>query len=207
MVHTNSKEPGLPEFIQFNTLSKGDLIAEYLVANGVKDHQISIESMANNFPLAEQDSTNPDSDYLHQNKRIEFEIVNGNNELLIGAVRDSMITGTKTINKKADFFNAIRKGLYYSVEFASSDRMYKNAVLRLYDGIYIRKESPSSQNKYYVGLYKTFAEAQKQQLSLANSSAPYSKVIPFLAGSIITEEELEKVALRVPDLKNFLSNQ
>lgn len=206
--HTDHLEPGLPEFVQYNTIKRANLVARYLMDNGVARDNISIESVSANYPLAKpMISGLLNSEYLAYNKRIEFEIIDQDNSTLASHnISDAKIPGY-ALDRKYELYAHIREELYYSVEIASSEHIFKNAVLRLYDDIYIRKQSPVANNRYYIGIFNKYVEVLALQKELAESSAPYAKIKVFYQGQPVAAAELPLLAKDYPDLEAYLADQ
>ena len=207
IAYTDHLEPGLPEFMQYNTIKRANLLAEYLLDNNIEAHQISIESVSNNYPLAKEDVAGKKNiAYLPFNKRIDIEIRDHSGVVLHGQeLNDFQIPGY-ALDRKYELFSQIREEVYYSVEIANSPHIYKNAVLRLYDDIYIRKSAPTANNQYFIGIYTKYADAQALQLDLADSSAPYSKIVAFYNGMPLADSQLDELQVTYPDLVEYRKN-
>jgi len=206
--HTDHLEPGLPEFMQYNTLKRANLVARYLMDNGVPRDNISIESVSANYPLAKPTvSGQVNKDYLAYNKRIEFEILDKNKAILAAHnISDAEIPGY-AVDRKYELYTQIREELYYSVEIANSEHIFKNAVLRLYDDIYIRKQTPVANNRYYIGIFNKYEEVLALKQELAESSAPYAEIKVFYQGQTVAPSDLKFLAKDYPDLEAYLAGQ
>lgn len=201
---TDHTEPGLPEFMQYNTLKRANLIADMLLEGGVASENIVIESMCDNYPIARKEvAGQPNTDFKPYNKRIDIEVRDASDAILIDQeIADMKIPGY-AMDRKFQLYSQIREEVYYSVEIASAESIFKNAVLRLYEDIYIRKESADEDNKYYIGLYNTYMDAVNLQKDLLNSSAPYAKVVAFYNGSRIDSRKLSSLIDDYPQLKAY----
>ena len=206
--HTDHLEPGLPEFMQYNTLKRANLVARYLMENGVARDNISIESVSANYPLAKPViSGQLNREYLGYNKRIEFEILDEDNTILATHnISDSKIPGY-ALDRKYELYSQIREEVYYSVEIANSEHIFKNAVLRLYDDIYIRRNSPTAKNRYYIGVFNKYEQVLALQQELEKSSAPYAEIKVFYQGQPVSKSNLKLLAKDYPDLNAYLAGQ
>jgi len=101
----------------------------------------------------------------------------------------------------------VRDDIYYSVEIASSSHIYKNAVLRLYDDIYIRRATPISDNKYYVGIQNDYEKIKLLQEELSASSAPYAKIVAFYNGMPLRKSKASSILNDYPELKDYLEDK
>jgi len=182
LAHTDDSELGLPEYVQYNTFKRALKIAEYLNASGISSERIRIESLANNFPLIKSEIAGKkiDSLYAH-NKRIDI-LIRGNNDVKEDNIINDGSIPDYAFDRKYELFRSIREGTYYSIEIATTARIFKNAVLRLYNDIYMRRETLDDKNKYYIGIYTQKEDAEKVSEQLSKTSTPYAKVVKFVNG-------------------------
>ena len=207
IAHTDHLEPGLPEFMQYNTLKRANYLGRYLLENNIPKSQISIESVCANYPMARPEISGVlNTEYLSYNKRIEFEIMDREGIVLASHNIDTAGIPHYAIDTKYELFSQVREELYYSVEIATSNHIYKNAVLRLYDNIYIRKSDPLADNKYYIGIFSTYEEVQTLQAELAESSAPYAKIKAFYRGMPVRPEKYDVISAEYPNFKLYLAS-
>ncbi|NNF21028.1 MAG: OmpA family protein, partial [Saprospiraceae bacterium] len=205
IAHTDHLEPGLTEFVQYNSLKRARTVAEYFIENGVKPDRISFESVAYNFPIAKREiAGNINNDYLFYNRRIDFEFYNSKNEILISPDFYSLDLPAYASDRKHVLYSDIREELYYSIWIGSSERMFKNAVLRLYQDIYIRRESFSDLNNYYCGFFTSYEEAKAQMEMMKEKSNLDFRVQAFYNGHKPGDQEIEQLAESYPDLKTYI---
>ena len=183
LVHTDHLELGLPEYTQYNTFKRARQVAKYLVDNGIDKSRIRIESVANNFPLIKEDiSGEKISSLLAHNKRVDILIYEDNNLIQEDNVAQDGSIPSYAFDKRYELFRSVREGRYYSVEIASADRIFKNAILRLYNDIYIRRDNFDGPNHYFIGVYTQKEDAINLKKELDETSTPYAKVVEFVNG-------------------------
>jgi hypothetical protein len=203
LAYTDHLEPGLPEFVQYNTMKRATYVADYLIENGVDPKRIHIESLAANYPVVKQNSAGRQNDaFLKYNKRIDLELTDNNGQTLSSFLMDEMVP-EYAYDPRHELFLSIREDLYYSVEIAHTNRLFKNAVLRLYSDIYVRKEDMSQENKYYIGLYTTLDEAKSLQFELLQSSAPSAKIVAFYNGMPVNKSNYHLVVKYHPEIADL----
>ena len=204
LVYTDATEPGLPEFVQYNTLLRAKTISDYLVELGIEPYRIHIESLAANYPVARQEvAGQPNSEYAYLNKRIETQIVKNNGKIIADHRVDPNNMPLAYRDRKYILFQDIRDELFYSVKVGSTPRIFKNAILRFYDDIYVRKESATSNNDYYIGVYTKYADAKALQEKLKSSSAPIKEIVAFYNGKIVERVDIDALSAEYPDLSNY----
>lgn len=205
--YTDYQEPGLPEFVQYNTLLKAETIADAILEYGVKPDQIKIESLASNFPVAKKEVAGKlNEDQLYFNKRIDVDLRKKSGQMVEDYSFNPETLPLASRDRKYILFKDIREELYYSVKVASSPRIFKNAILRLYNDIYIRKEHAEANNDYYIGIYTNLKDAQALKEKLHNSTAPLSELVAFYNGRIVQFEDVEALSAEYPDLKAYKFN-
>ena len=111
------------------------------------------------------------------------------------------------LDRRYELFHQIREDVYFSVEIASSPTIFKNAVLRLYDDIYIRKNTPLADNLYYIGILPNYADAVLLKEELEVSSAPYAKIVAFHHGKPIPRNKINEFVKEFPELQAFKDAQ
>jgi outer membrane protein OmpA-like peptidoglycan-associated protein len=202
--YTDHLEPGLPEFVQYNTLLRSKSISDYLIELGIEPQRIKIESLGYNYPIAKAEiAGNENEEYIYLNRRIEAQFINANG----GVIEDHRIDPSNlpdySRDRKYILFQDIRDEVYYSVKIASTPRIFKSSVLRMYDDIYVRKESGDAHNDYYIGIYTRYTDAKNLQEQVAKSNAPMSEIVAFFNGNPISTEDIEALVSEYPDLKNY----
>ena len=140
--------------------------------------------------------------HLKYNRRVDLEMVDKYNQTLDAFSLEDLIP-EYAYDRRHELFMSIREGLYYSIEISETNRLFKNAVLRLYNDIYIRKENMSLQNKYYIGIYTQLEEATELLNDLQKSSAPYARLVAFFNGTPITPENIIQLKKNHPELSSF----
>lgn len=207
IAHTDYLEPGLPEFVQYNTLKRAKTIAERLVEEGIEADRISIESVAANYPVVRNEVAGKEyEDHLYLNKRIDLQISNAKGAIVKDHTVKVEDIPAFALDRRFELYQSIREELYYSVQIAETERIFKNAILRLYSDIYVRKDAPASNNKYYIGMYTKFEDAKKLKEDLMTSSAPMFKIVAFYNGKEISKSDIEALTVEYPDLKDYKSD-
>ena len=199
--HTDQNEPGLAEYVQYTCLKRALAVSEILVGFGVHSDSIIIESMANNYPLIRNNAAGKDLDSLQfMNKRVELMYysydeakTNFNNSSFL-EIPDHFRNRTHQI------FELVQDGLYYSVQISETDRMYKNASLRLYNDVFVRRNTASGMNEYYIGIYTKLDDALKAKETLASSNVEMSDIVAFKDRIKLDKQALKKLLTSHPEL-------
>ena len=202
VAHTDQLEPGLEEYILYNTFKRGLKLAERLQELGVDSSKIAIEGTANNYPAVLSNAAAPDS-IIRFNKRIDLIIIDPNNpeDNIRTNVEDAI--ADHLLNKRFVLYDLITDGLYFSIRIASNERMVKNAILRLYNDVFIRKESLNSKNDYYVGLYTNIDDALELYEKLKENSSLEPEIKVFYKKQLLSSKQIERMSRRFRSLKKL----
>ena len=182
-------------------------MAESLMEYGIDPDRILIESVASNFPIAKYEvAGKSNEEYLHLNKRIDTEIVSYQNEILSHNTPDINVIPEALRDRKFVLYRDIKEELYYSVQIAETDRIFKNAILREYQDIYIRKEFADAPNEYYIGLYTSYDDAQELREKLQSTNLPMQRIVAFYDGRRITKSDIRALSADYPHLLEYEKN-
>ena len=81
--------------------------------------------------------------------------------------------------------------------------MYKNATLRLFQDIYIRRETYHDRNNYYCGLFTSFQDAKAQLELMEKKTNAELKIVVFFNGHKLDEEGQGQLEESYPDLQEY----
>ena len=203
--HTDQNEPGLPEYVQYSCLKRAVKIGESLVDLGFPPGAIHIESLANNYPLIRSEIAGESLDSLsYMNKRIE--IIFYKNDSLLSEIKQYPKNKISPLFLERNFqlLETIQEDLYYSVQIARTDRMFKNANLRLYNDVFIRKEGLENTNDYYIGFYTNLDDAKAAQSDLLKSKISDAEIVVFFNRNKLDPEQMRNYSTEYPELLKLL---
>jgi len=202
--HTDIHEPGLVEYRQYNTFKRALRVAEELSILGVDSSRISIESVADNYPQTRVDIPLPDS-LKGFNKRISLMVIDpvsrnimSDDDQLLSYIPEAFR------DKRHELYGHITDDLYFSVQIGHSERMYKNAVLRLYQDVFIRRESlGTNRNDYYIGLYSNLEDAIELRQQMIDQLGQRPVIRAFYKGRRLYDADMKLMMRQYPDLKSL----
>jgi len=205
LVFTDDFEPGLDEYVQYNCLKRGLTVREYLLNLGVAPSRIRVESMANNYPLVKYESGGQALDSLFKlNKRIEFVFEEESLDTSSFYNAENLSVPIFARSSKYELFRLIRDDLYFSVHIARTTGIFKNAILRLYNDVYIRSEAGSENNDYYIGLNTSIDDALALKGILSDMPGISPEIKAFYKSRLLSVDELEEMSNRFPQLKKLI---
>ena len=201
IVYTDKSERGLPEYIQYNNLKRGLTIGEYLEQNGVQSTRIAVESYAYNYPLSKNEIAGKLQPELAKfNRRVDIELFDWQGSVYWAPDTWSFPVPSYARAREYGIFSGIREEVYFSVKIASVERMFKNAVLRMYQDVYVRKESMDDLNSYYVGIYTDYDSAMTLAQKLNNQPRITAEIVPFYNGHKINKADINRLEINYPEL-------
>ena len=108
------------------------------------------------------------------------------------------------LERNFQLLETIQEDLYYSVQIARTDRMFKNANLRLYNDVFIRKEGLEGTNDYYIGFYTNLDDAKAAQSELLNSKISDAEIVVFFNRNKLDPEQIRVYSKEYPELLKLL---
>jgi outer membrane protein OmpA-like peptidoglycan-associated protein len=205
MVHTDVDEPGLEEYVQYNCFKRAQTIANKLIELGIERKRITIESMADNFPfLKESKAQMTDTSLTISNKRVEIFIYNTEDTIVNVEELQSEIAKHPVRDNKYQVFRSIHDGIYFSVRIAQTHRIFKNAVLRYYNDVFVRQEPGSDLLDYYAGIYTQFEDALSLYRTIEENTQLEADIVSFYKGRKLDPKELERMGTRFIALEKLI---
>ncbi len=186
--HTSTLEPGLPEFVLYNTLIRTQKVSDFLIHEGVDLEQLDLISYGSGYPLVRALYNDPE-DVLDRNKRIDL-LIHGEEYFNNGILIESAQTDSLRLDRRHLVFETITDEVYFTVEIASQKTIYKNAILRRYSDVFIRHDLSQDLLHYYVGLYPSLEDAIELRNKLKDSTVPMTRIVPFYRHKPMTEKQI-----------------
>ncbi|NNE26339.1 MAG: hypothetical protein HKN09_05810, partial [Saprospiraceae bacterium] len=137
------------------------------------------------------------------NRRIDIEIFDWQGNVYLAPDTESFPVPQYARAREYSLFAGIREEVYFSVKIASVERMYKNAVLRIYQDVYVRKENMKLSNDYYIGIYTDFASANTLAQKLNTQPRVNAEVVAFYNGNKINKVDINRLEINYPELSHL----
>ncbi len=96
-----------------------------------------------------------------------------------------------------------KKGLAYRILLATEPKLDRSIIPANYPDIKIRPSSDGQAFRYFVGLYRTYRSAKQLQQDLLKAGWEDAKIVPYVNGIELEEEEIEFMKERYPDLEKM----
>ncbi len=201
--HTDSYAP--QNFNLQNSLKNTESVAEYLVANRIKENRIVIKGVGQIYPIALD--TNDDGSENKQgrilNRRVQIEVYN--EEAIPLVVRTDIPRISASLSTDDGKNNIAKlKGLTYRVQVKALKQTLDDDVLIRYPDALIETTPTTDFMRYSVGLVKTFAEAEAIRIKLVADGFRDAFIVGYINGERLEKSVLKKYQTAYTDLANFL---
>ncbi len=198
----HSLKEGLPEFELMYTIKLVEKVAEYIENQGVDPSKIFMNSVGSSYPAVRKISQNE----LYEKEKYKNSFV----DIKISNPSENVEIETPKVNPKIEdtsykLYKTLSNDVYFRVLIHTTNKkMFKNAVLRYYNDIYIERDNKEANYKYYVGLYPDFKRTFSLLKTMKGKYIEDAKMIAFYNGMKLTYKEAQLLQDEYPELKNYL---
>jgi outer membrane protein OmpA-like peptidoglycan-associated protein/tetratricopeptide (TPR) repeat protein len=205
VVHSDDNAGGALD--AFFTIKRAEKTAEYLIKEGIAADRIELLGCGAAYPVALNIlEGSPSAVGQRFNRRIEPFF----------AKKDKFIQLETSEVEIPDYlqsgeffrFKNLNKGLSYRVRIASIKQMYSGDILSRYPDLMIEKNASENVYHYTLGLFGSFAQAERLQKDLLLQGIEVAKVLPYVEGwQIKTDDEVKNNVAQYSDLQFFINRK
>ncbi len=200
--HT-SKE-GLPEFDLYFSIKRVEQIAKYLVDNGVKASSIFLRGCGSMYPVSQPIINGQESRISEKlNNRIDLSLKVAE-EYGLKVIDEEIPVALQNADERYMYYENYIEGLSYKILVTKSPQMYKNEILKSEKGSSLEKSYGDTQYSYYVGIYNSYKEAKRGINKISQIDYPGIRIVAFIDGKPVEDEELSKHINDYPDIEDFM---
>jgi outer membrane protein OmpA-like peptidoglycan-associated protein len=186
------------------SMQRAEAVLDFLTRSGVNAGRIAIKGVGKTYPKALSMANGaPNLSGQAANRRIDITFLNTGGLPLRIRMKEPVVP-EPMVSQSWDFFAKSIQGLSYKLQVASSAQMYSNELLLRYPNAMIEKEGTSGEYLYSVGLYKTYKSASQLGQDLIRNGATETRVVPYINGIRIDDEQAQRLLSEYPDLENYL---
>lgn len=194
-----SHREGIAEYNLFLSIKNAEKIKEELVSRGIPKKQISIKGFGNFLPLVK----NTDETINLFNNRIEFKINLPRENRII--THQPIEINKNYINKGYQVYRTlVDDAISYKIQIATVRQMYRGTALKLYNDVQVEKDPSTNNYLYTIGLYDDFIEANSIMRELSETGITAMKLVAYVDGLRVREQDLVNYVDRYPELKGFI---
>lgn len=192
----STKEQSNATTLFFST-KRAEKVKKYLVEKGVDADRIRVEGFGSSAHLVNPSLGNA----ARFNNRIELHIPNAKEKMVNLNRKQGVITENMKLQSYRDF-DSKQKGLAYMVKLTETNQLFRSPILeKSNQGLVVQSEDKYI---YYVGHYATYQKARLAKLNLQQQGELNAKVVVFINGIEISEDQLEYYATQYKDLADYL---
>ncbi len=193
-------EQGIAEYNLFLSVKTAEKIKEALVERGVNGEKIHIKGFGDFLPVIKSHVKDRSISIL--NNRIQFKL---NLAESIDYEEASLGVDKNYLNTGFDIFRTlIDDAIAFKIQIATVRQMYRGTALKLYNDVQVEKDKNTGNYLYSVGLYDNFLEANSVMRELSEYGVTTLKIVPFIDGLRVPEQELVNFASDFPALKEYI---
>ena len=205
---SHSDQSAVSNFDLFFSTKRAEEAAEYLIANGISPDIISIKGFGGSYPYALNLIKGKDNKAgRFFNRRLDFQLT-GTDKLPLKINQVLPTIAEAQMDGALPSFYDRRRALYYRIEFATLDQLFKGDLIGRYPDPAIEKSIGKTNYHYTSGIFSSFAKALKHLAEIKAEGFDSASIIPYVTGQRLTPKEIEEDLLtQYPDLKEFVLYQ
>lgn len=207
LLSTHSDNSGNAINDLYLTIKQSEELAKELIKNGVKNQQIWTRGCGQNYPIANNQnfdgSPNPIANKM--NRRINIEVYNTSqlkDQVVINIIEPKVSSVMQ--NKAYERYQDLLKGLSYKVQVTETATLFNHPVFTQFSDATTEKQPKDINVKYMLGLEKTFEKIKRILDQVVQQGFSDAKIIPYVNGIRMTEDQAQVLFTEYPDLKKFL---
>jgi outer membrane protein OmpA-like peptidoglycan-associated protein/tetratricopeptide (TPR) repeat protein len=203
----NSTEGEKSTFDLYFSMKRIEKVAKYLIENGLKNENIVLKSVGSDYPIAltiVNGLPNPTGEKL--NRRVDIAISDlATPPTPIKVNYDEPNVSSFMANPAGDRLKIHTKGLSYKIQIVTTKRIFDNEILSKYGDAMIEASGTEGSYIYTVGLFPTYAAAEKMQTNLHKDNQREAIIIPYMDGFRLSDENIRRLSKKYTDLLNYLA--
>ena len=189
------------------TIKQSENLAKQFIEKGANNKQIWIRGCGQNYPIANDQnfdgSPNPIANKM--NRRINVDVYNINhlkNQVAINIVEPKVSSVMQ--NRAYERHQNTLKGLSYKVQVTETATLFNHPIFTQFADATTEKHPKDINVKYMLGLEKSFDKIKRILDQVIQQGFSDAKIIPYVNGVRITEDQAQVLFTEYPDLKHFL---
>lgn len=189
------------------SIKKAEQAAEYLKQKGIARDRLTLKGYGASFPLVRKPApANQSPLYEKLNQRLEITPHAYESEPV--QLHVERIKAPEDLRDPHGIkFTELRHGLYYSVQIASITQILQNQEIDGIEEMFIEVDNRQGNYLYMAGMFPSFKESQDMLAQMRSIGFHDAKIIPYLDGIRIDENQLHDLAEQYPDLLFYLTGK
>ena len=205
-INAHSTTEGILEYNLFSSYRVAKRAKEYLVSEGIASERIIIKGLGDSYPLIKSDDEEGDPVLADKmNARLELRLHHAQDQPIELTRKEETVSPIVQDMRFQIYEAIVNQSLSYRIQIATVNQMYRGVALGVYNDASIEEQQGSGLLAYTIGLYDNYAEALQTRRNLEQDGLTDAKVIAYIDGLRVPEEEIIFMISEYPDLKDYLN--
>ena len=206
-IECHTSETGPLPFDMYFSVKRAEKVAEAIMEKGIPARKIQIAGYGPLYPIAKSEINGIENEVGKQlNNRVEFKI-QGKELSEINIQNLEPIISKFQADQRGAQLEKSYQALTYKIEIASTTQLFDDEVLNLLPDPKVGKRMTDSRYSYTVGTYRLHSSAVEFKKELVKMGITKMKIIPFINGERISENQGMVFLEKYPDLKYWFSSK
>lgn len=189
------------EYSLFASMKRAEAVKKKILDRTIIDpERISVTGIGRNYPMVKQRSLQADK----LNTRVDLRFSNVPEHVTIDTDHELDIPNSHIDYRYEIYRTVVDADVSYRIEIATVSQMYRGMALSLFNDTAIEKDNATGLYSYTIGLYDNYAEAILTERSLEREGVVDARVIPYVNGRRISEDQLIDYVNEYSALKDYM---
>lgn len=190
------------EYSLFASMKRGEAIKKKILERSTIDpERISVTGIGRNYPLVKEISIQADK----YNTRVDLRFSNVPEHVTIDTDPELDLPNSHIDYRYEIYRTVVDADVSYRIEIATVSQMYRGLALSLFNDTAIEKDNSTGLYSYTIGLYNNYAEAILTERNLEREGVVDARVIPYVNGQRISEDQLIDYVNEYSALKDYMN--
>ncbi|MBK7096064.1 MAG: PD40 domain-containing protein [Saprospiraceae bacterium] len=181
-------------------------LADSLQLRMINKSRIHVKGSGSNFPYAKLNGPDRSKNIiLKVNNRVDIYLHNIDDEKII-VKKDEFYLNRTLLDTRHTLYETIIEGLTYRVQLKSGNFLVTEETQAEFNDAGIEYDPQTSVYTYTVGIYKEYRQAKELFEKLLSNYRTNIKILPYINGLRLENNEILSYAKKYNDLVNFLAD-
>jgi hypothetical protein len=190
------------EYSLFASMKRAEAVKKKIVdGTKIDPERINVTGIGRNYPMVKQRSIEADK----YNTRVDLRFSNVPEHVNIDTDLELDVPNSHMDYRYEIYRTVVDAEVSYRIEIATVSQMYRGMALSLFNDTAIEKDNATGLYSYTIGLYDNYAEAILTERSLEREGVVDAKVVPYINGRRISEDQLIDYVNEYSALRDYMN--
>ena len=190
------------EYSLFASMKRAENVKKKIIdGTDIDAERITVTGIGRNYPMVKQKSLQADK----YNTRVDLRFSNVPEHVTIDTDLELDIPNSHMDYRYEIYRTVVDADVSYRIEIATVSQMYRGMALSLFNDTAIEKDNSTGLYSYTIGLYDNYAEAILTERNLEREGVVDAKVIPYVNGRRISEDQMIDYVNEYSALKDYMN--